>query len=107
MGKVTPGDHDMADKAVGGVINAVETGPWNRMGGTFTAWFSGAFIGQLIVEMSYDGGTSAVPLTGADGAPLVIDEPGRIAIDEVEEGVLYRVRAIAWTSGDANWRFSK
>jgi hypothetical protein len=90
-----------------GAIDAVEAGDWVIIDKLFNFALSGTFVGTLILERSFDAGATALPITLVDGTVKEFTAPDSAVLEEPESGVLYRVRATAWTSGTANWRFSK
>jgi hypothetical protein len=70
----------------------------------FSLW--GTFVGTVIVDRSFDGGTTWLPLT-ALGTSISFTAPCSEVFEEPEDGVIYRVRCSAYTSGTINYRLSQ
>lgn len=73
---------------------------------------SGSFTATIVIEKSYDGGATWLPVqTDLAGTALSFTGSGtfnrEIQIEEGESGVCYRGRCTAFTSGTANVRISQ
>jgi c-di-GMP-binding flagellar brake protein YcgR len=88
-------------------LDAVEAGEWVEIGSLFSASVMGAFNATIIIEMSFDKGATAIPLTESDGSTKFFTAPERIDIEEVEDGVYYRFRCTAHVGGVATCRFGR
>ena len=107
MGKLTPtADVDSADVAEEGTLNAAGVGDWVALRGEANLVLSGNFVGEVILEASFDGGQTAHPCT-ANGSVVVFTAPAHELIFQPERGVLIRVRLRARTSGTLTWRLSR
>lgn len=93
-------------------VNAVSNNPatpdaWFRPVGRFNFTVSGVFVGTVVLERTFDGGTTWVPC-GALGAVIAYTTPVSEQLEHSGEiGVAYRARMTARTSGSANVRFSQ
>lgn len=96
-----------AGNVVTGTLAAVANGPAVPLSGVANFLLSGAFVASLRLAVSFDAGTTWIPVTGSDGAVRTFSAPERIVLDEPEEGVVYRIECTSWTSGTVAWRFSK
>ncbi|CAH2606421.1 conserved protein of unknown function (plasmid) [Rhodovastum atsumiense] len=105
-------------------MGGIPDGAANKITGTFTAagaadksvacsgrfnvsiW--GTFVATVVIERSFDGGSTFLPLsTDAYGTAVALTVPCSLVIDEPEAGVIYRLRCTSWTSGSVNWRISQ
>lgn len=83
-----------------------------------TAWFrpvtgrrfnidvSGTFVATVAVERSFDDGATARAVT-VNGTAITRTAAASESLSEDENGVLYRLRCTAWTSGTVNLRISQ
>jgi hypothetical protein len=107
MGKLSSVHADLAQFAAEGAFSSVGSGPWLNIGGAeFNVVVWGSFVGSLSGEYSFDGGTVAMPVIGADGSEFVLTSPGAWLLKQPEPGVLFRLRCTAITAGTASWRVS-
>lgn len=68
----------------------------------------GTFTATVVLEKSYDGGVTALPVqTDLAGTALSITAERHIQVEEAETGVCYRFRCTAYTSGTAICRASQ
>lgn len=113
MAKKSPTAPDEAKSITAGALTAASGA------GSTTAWapfFPGAvnvsvwgtFSATVVLEKSYDGGTTAFVLeTDLAGTDLSFTAERHIMIEEAESAVLYRFRCTAYTSGTVNVRASQ
>lgn len=107
MGKLTPAGQDLANVVEEQVLTAVnDVSDWFRAEGTFNFSVWGAGVGSVVIERSFDGGTTAIPLTNL-GQAVVFTGPASESIFGRESGVLWRARRAVATSGSVNVRFSQ
>lgn len=92
---------------VTGAIAAVSNGPPVQLAGIVNFVLSGVFTATLRLAASWDAGATWIPVTTSDGAVRTFSAPERLVLEEPEDGVIYRVECLAFTSGAAAWRFSK
>ena len=72
----------------------------------FSMW--GTFIATAVLERSFDGGATWLPLSvDAGGAIASYNMPCSLVVGEPEQGVRYRPRCSAYTSGTVFWRLSR
>lgn len=68
----------------------------------------GTFVGTVVLEKTYDGGTNWVPVLRPGGNTAVsYTAPSTEVLYEPEDSVAYRLRCSAYTSGTINYRLSK
>jgi len=75
--------------------------------GCFNYSLSGTFVGTVVVEKTFDGGTTWLSAFDKFGASLSKTAPAAHILEEHEKGVGYRARVSAYTSGTINIRFSQ
>ena len=73
--------------------------------GVFNFTLSGTFSGSVVVQRSFDGGTTWDNVTSADGSALRYTNPCSVVGTETEGGVQYRASATL-SSGSVAVRFS-
>jgi hypothetical protein len=122
MGKLTTNGAELANKVLAGRVLATGasqpvsvfptsnplifsfSGDWN-----LTLWAGAAAGGTVVLERSFDGGTTwaACTMSGAS-VPLVIAASSALTevIREPEAGVLYRINCTAFTAA-FDWRASQ
>lgn len=108
MGKLTPGASaaDRADFVKTGTMAAAGAGPWFALRDQTNLSLWGDFAGEVVLERSFDGGTTALVCT-ALGAPVIFKAPATEVLDEPESGVLFRINFRVRTGGTLNWRVSR
>lgn len=107
MGKLTPTAADNVLRLSEAVLSAADAAtPWHAFSGRFNLEIAGTFTGAAVVERSFDGGTTAVPLTSL-GAPVQFAGPSSEVLEAPEEGVLYRIRAATLSAGTIQARLSQ
>jgi hypothetical protein len=75
---------------------------------SFNVALWGTFVATVILEKSFDNGVTYVPVLRPGGNTAVsYSAPSAEVIGEPEDGVLYRLRCTAYTSGTVNYRLSK
>lgn len=79
---------------------------WLELEGTFNFSISGGGVGSVILERSFDGGVTAIPVTNL-GAVVTFTGPASEAMFSRERGVLWRARRTVATSGAFTTRFSQ
>lgn len=102
----------------GDAANAVVTGNFtSAIAAPSTAYFSvygvfnfavwGTFVATIVLEKSYDGGTTWIPVFSAfSGAAFAFTGPGSILVGEPERQVAYRAHCTQYVSGTASYRLS-
>lgn len=107
MGIQTGGTVDQAARKTSGTFVATGAGAWMEARGNVNAALWGVFVGTIALECSFDGGTTAIPVSRDSlGTPSSFTAPTRLVVQEGESGVLYRLNCTAFTSGTVNWRLS-
>lgn len=96
--------HTSTGQVSTGTLSAVANGVGVVCSGsiTFTVW--GTFVATARPEISFDGGTTWVPLADDDGVVVTLTAPGHACARQTELGVLYRVACSAYTSGAISWQ---
>lgn len=93
-GPFTPKDSPLQDPGSGGVQS-------------FNFSVFGTFVGTVVLEKSFDAGTTWIQVFDRSGAAISTTTPKTIIVDEPEDSVQYRARCSAYTSGTANVRLSR
>jgi hypothetical protein len=99
---------DRALVRAAGAISSAAAGAWVAMpcNTFFNVVLAGTFSAVVVVECSYDGGDTVVPLCDESGQPASYTSPGSRAGRANETDTLVRVRAATYLSGTINWRIS-
>lgn len=77
--------------------------PQHRVGFNISVW--GTFVGTVVIERSFDGGTTWLPKW--PDAVYSISSTMTFADSEPEDGVAYRLNCTAYSSGPINYRVSQ
>lgn len=107
MGIPSGGSVDIAARKASGSLSSVTAGASIQMTGAFNLALSGTFVATLSQERSFDGGTTWISVTFANGSPVTFTAPVSVQWYEPQAGVLHRVKCSAYTSGVINWRLSQ
>lgn len=77
--------------------------------GDFNFSLRGTFAATIVLEKSFDGGTTWIPVSlDGTGSPVsLVSQGASIVTQEVEAGMLYRVNCPSYASGSAFWRISQ
>lgn len=76
--------------------------------GLFNVALWGTFAATMVLERSFDGGTTFMAVSSDTvGTANTYTAPMSMTVTEVEQGVLYRWRCSAYTSGTVNYRISR
>lgn len=89
----------------GNVFTPKDSAYQNSTKFNFAVW--GTFVGTIVLEKSYDGGATYIQAYDAGGNALSYTAPRTIIVEEPEDGVKYRPRCSAFTSGTINYRLSR
>lgn len=75
-------------------------------GAAFNVALYGTFVGTVLLEKSFDG-TNWLPVYRGNSATAIsYTAPASEVVCEPEDGVAYRLRCSAYTSGTVNYRLS-
>jgi hypothetical protein len=108
MAKPTAGSPDIANDVITGTLTSVSTGNWATMAGNINVSVWGTFVGTVTLEKSFDGTTTAVPVSkDTSGTPASWTAPFSVYVRENEQGVNFRINCTAFTSGTINYRISQ
>jgi hypothetical protein len=109
MARFAPGDRDITRTLAEATFTAAaQTTPAANIQGraNFAVGGSG-WVGTVVLERSFDGGTTYLPiLTDGYGSIASFTTPVSGAIEDTEAAVLYRLRCAAYTSGSIPARIS-
>jgi hypothetical protein len=87
-------------------LNDATTGAYFK--GDFNAHCTGTFTASLVIERSFDDGTNWAALSkDLSGTANSFTAPFSVSLHEVEDGVMYRIRCSAYTSGTPALRLSQ
>ena len=102
------GVNDLAQRVQSGAFSGTGAGAGVALCGPFNLSVWGTFVATVVVERSFDGGTTWLPLSlDTYGTTVSLTAPCSLIVSEPETGVLYRLRCSAFTSGTASWRLSQ
>ena len=106
MGKRAPADQDLAQVLLAADLAGATSSAWFEFEGTCNVAVFGAGTGSVIIEKSFDGGTTAIPLTNL-GAAITFTGPATEIIFNREDGCLHRFRRTVATAGVMSVRASQ
>lgn len=84
-----------------------KTDPRGVTAGKFNALVYGTFVGTVVLERTFDNGTTWVAARDGAGNAISLTAPGSYALQECEPGTAYAWRCSAFTSGTINCRLSQ
>lgn len=92
-----------------GTFTATGTSAAIGLSGDFNFSLSGTFQASIVLEKSFDGGTTWIPVSlDGTGLPVsLVSQGASIVTQEIEAGMLYRVNCSSYASGSAFWRISQ
>jgi hypothetical protein len=97
----------MSANAVIGTFPGTGTSAPITLRGGFNTALWGAFVGTVVLEQSYDGGVTWLPVSiDGTGTANAYTGPHNIAWVQPERDVQTRFRCSAFTSGPINYRIS-
>lgn len=98
---------DLAQIAVTGTFTGTANGTSAQFYGVFNLELSGTWAATVVLERSFDGGTTFVAAArDTSGTAASYTANVSIVVNEPEPGVIYRVRCSAFTSGTVAYRLS-
>jgi hypothetical protein len=107
MGRSLPANKDDAQEVGEGTLAAAASGAWVPLSGPFNILLWGTWTGAVALEVSADGGTTAVSCQYADGSAVTFSANGhQVARGAVEASMVYRLTRGAGT-GTLSWRLSR
>jgi hypothetical protein len=109
MGQLNPSSPDLADRAIIQQLSTVgAVTPWFDFVGTanLAVWATGGATGTVVLEKSFDGGTTALPATNL-GEAVSFAAPCAELIFSRENGVLWRARRTAGSGATLFARLSQ
>ena len=107
MGLNASGGEELAPTVVSGSFTGTGSSSAAMFFRRFNVSLWGTFVGTVILERSFDGGTTFLPCAiDAAGDANAYTAPMSIVAAEPEPGVYYRLRCSAFTSGTINYRMS-
>ena len=115
MGTPVGGTTDYATVLVVGSFVELDSSPATAFYGAFNAaLWSDAFVGTVVFEKSYDGGTTWITVSrdvAGTAASYALNWASttstNLTLAEVEPSVYWRLRCSSWTSGELNYRLSQ
>lgn len=104
-GATTP---DRARVREAGALSSAAAGTWVTMPAdtVFNVVLAGTFSAIAVVECSFDGGNTVVPMCDEAGVPVSYSSPGARPGRSQEADTQVRVRLSSYASGTVNWRIS-
>lgn len=107
MGVPSTGMRDQARGVVSGTFTGTGNGASILVQGRFNIAIWGTFSATVAVEKSYDAGATWIAVgRDAAGTAATYTAETSVLTEEPENGVLWRLRCSAYTSGTVNWRIS-
>ncbi len=106
MGKLTTTGADLAGTVNTGTLTSATSTAWFPFLGRMQLALWNTFSASIRAEISFDGGTTAIPLTYM-GDAVIFSAPAAEVLECVEEGLLIRLTCISFTSGTCSWRLSR
>lgn len=98
---------DQATTLTSGTFTGTGNGTSTVFVGQFNLELSGTWAGTVVLERSFDGGTTFVSAAmDTTGTAATYTANVSIVVFESEPGVIYRVRCSAYTSGTIAYRLS-
>lgn len=98
---------DVAPVVVTGTFTGTGSSASPQMYGTFNIELSGTWTGTVVLERSFDGGTTFIAAAkDTSGSAASYTANVSIVVNEVEPGVLYRWRCSTFGSGTIAYRIS-
>lgn len=109
MGRPTPTDRDIGiGQQVAALAAPGSTGALQLRGPGFNFAVWGTFAGAVACEVSFDGGTTWIPMArDTTGNAVTVSAPISMTLAAPEAGTLVRGTVTAITSGTANVRVSQ
>ncbi|WP_017773843.1 hypothetical protein [Paraburkholderia kururiensis] len=106
MGKPSASGNELAPQVVAGTLASVAAGTSSAFLGRFNFAVWGTFVATVILQKSYDGGTTWIAARDENGNIISLTAAGSLVVSEPEPGVLYEPSCTAYTSGTVNYRMS-
>ncbi len=97
---------DQANFVVTGTFTATGVSPYFVVYGPFNISVWGTFSGTVLVQRSFDGGTTWLTRTDTPSGSGSFTASTSFALSEPERGVLYQLDCSAYVSGTVNYRMS-
>lgn len=99
----------MAQREILGTLAALNgVSPSIEISGWWAVHLTGTFVAQIEVQASKDGGASWAPISGDGyGTPMLLQSNIRRWQWEPEQGLLYRLQCVAYTSGTITYALSQ
>lgn len=98
---------DLATTVVSGTFTGTGNGTAAQFLGPFNVELSGTWTGTVVLERSFDGGTTYISAAmDTTGTAASYTANVSIVVVETEPGVLYRVRCSVFGSGTIAYRLS-
>lgn len=102
-----PSGLELASTVVQGTFVATGNSSTTQFIGQFNFSLWGTFSGTVIIERSFDGGTTFLPLpTDTIGTANAYTAPVTLTVNEPEPGAIYRLRCSAYVSGTISYRMA-
>lgn len=105
MGKFNTAGADQAAQVEAATFTATGQSTPIALYGDFSVAVWGTFSATVVLEKSFDGGTTWIPAANAAGSAISLTAALAIQGRESEMGILYRLDC-TWTSGTVNYRVS-
>jgi hypothetical protein len=102
----TPPAGDMANGVVSGTFTATGASQAYCFFGPFNISVWGTFSGTVLVQRSFDGGTTWLTRLDTPVGSGSFTAPATFALSEPEQGVSYQLECSVFTSGTVNYRMS-
>lgn len=101
------GGIELAQTVVSGTFTGTANGTSAQFLGQFNVSMWGTYSATVILERSFDGGTTFLPLpTDTIGTANAYTAPTTLVVNEPEPGAIYRLRCSVYASGTVNYRLA-
>lgn len=102
----SPPTGDIANLVVTGTFTGTGLSPFYAFYGPFNVSVWGTFSGTILLQRSFDGGTTFLTRTDTPLGSGSFTAEASFGISECEAGVLYLLNCSAFVSGTVNYRMS-
>lgn len=101
------GGIELAQTVISGTFVGTGNSTSAQFLGAFNVTLSGTYVATVILERSFDGGTTFMPVsTDTIGTTNAYTAPMTLVVNENEPGTFYRLRCSSYGSGTVTYRLA-